>query len=88
MQMSVLPGCWHKQRQTAANTQHTHAPLQGPHVESLTQDQRLLLPDPAGESDNVQAARETFVYLWQYLHSLESEVSCWCHLVVKSSLPL
>ena len=50
--------------------------MQAPHVESLTQDQRLLLADPAGESDNIEAARETFVYLWQYLQSLESEVSC------------
>ena len=50
--------------------------IQAPHVESLTQDQRLLLADPAGESDDVEAARETFIYLWQYLQSLESEVSC------------
>ena len=50
--------------------------MEAPHVESLTQDQRLLLADPAGESDDVEAARETFVYLWQYLQSLESEVSC------------
>ena len=55
--------------------------LQGPHVESFPQDQRLLLPDPAGETAEVEAARQTFVYLWQYLLSLEAEVSVLCERI-------
>lgn len=68
---------------TGSSYHKTPLLAQGPHATSLTQDQRLLVPDPAGESDDVQAARETFLFLWQYLHSLEDEVSFSCLSILR-----
>lgn len=56
--------------------------VQGPHVESVIQDKRLALPDSAGDPVEVEAARQTFAYLRQYLLSLETEVN------VLESLPV
>lgn len=48
--------------------------VQGPHVDSVVQDKRLLLGQGPAEGPSVEGAREMFAYLCQYLTSLEAEV--------------
>lgn len=48
--------------------------VQGPHVDSVVQDQRLLLGQGPIEGPSVEGAREMFAYLCQYLTSLRAEV--------------
>ena len=49
--------------------------VQGPHVDSVVQDKRLLLGQGPAKGPAVDGARDMFAYLCQYLTSLESEVS-------------
>ncbi|KAL0047867.1 hypothetical protein WJX82_001975 [Trebouxia sp. C0006] len=46
---------------------------QGPHVDSVVQDKRLLLGQGPAKGPAVDGAREMFTYLCQYLTSLEAE---------------
>ncbi|KAL0030048.1 hypothetical protein WJX79_003167 [Trebouxia sp. C0005] len=46
---------------------------QGPHVDSVVQDKRLLLGQGPAEGPAVDGARDMFTYLCQYLASLEAE---------------
>ena len=48
--------------------------MQGPHVDSVVQDERLLLGQGPNEGPSVEGAREMFAYLCQYLTSLQAEV--------------
>ena len=48
--------------------------VQGPHVDSVVQDKRLLLGQGPAKGPAVDGAREMFTYLCQYLTSLEAEV--------------
>ncbi len=48
--------------------------MQGPHVDSVVQDKRLLLGQGPAEGPAVDGARDMFTYLCQYLASLEAEV--------------
>ena len=48
--------------------------MQGPHVDSVVQDKRLLLGQGHTEGPSVEGAREMFAYLCQYLTSLQAEV--------------
>ena len=48
--------------------------MQGPHVDSVVQDKRLLLGQGPAEGPSVEGAREMFAYLSQYLTSLQAEV--------------
>ncbi len=48
--------------------------VQGPHVDSVLQDKRLLLGQGPAKGPAVDGARDMFTYLCQYLTSLEAEV--------------
>ncbi len=48
--------------------------VQGPHVDSVVQDKRLLLGQGPAKGPAVDGARDMFTYLCQYLTSLEAEV--------------
>lgn len=48
--------------------------MQGPHVDSVVQDKRLLLGQGPTDGPSVEGAREMFAYLSQYLTSLQAEV--------------
>ena len=48
--------------------------VQGPHVDSVVQDKRLLLGQGPAKGPPVDGARDMFTYLCQYLTSLEAEV--------------
>ena len=48
--------------------------MQGPHVDSVVQDERLLIGQGPTDGPSVEGAREMFAYLCQYLTSLQAEV--------------
>ena len=48
--------------------------VQGPHVDNVVQDKRLLLGQGPAKGPAVDGARDMFTYLCQYLTSLEAEV--------------